>query len=64
MVYILMFQFPECRGFLRRKVKEFLGHYYVRGTADDDRGWEEEDETTVNMESLLSTPHSKVNCWD
>ena len=49
-------QFPECRGFLKRKVKEFLSHYYLKDTEDDNKVQGEEDEAIVNVDSLLYTP--------
>ena len=49
-------QFPECRGFLKRKVKEFVSHYYLKDTEDDNKVQGEEDEATVNVDSLLYTP--------
>ena len=57
----MLFQFPGCRSFLKRKVKEFLSHYYLKGTPDDTQQQqqeeeEEEKEAIVNTDSLLFTP--------
>ena len=51
---LCLLQFPQCRGFLKRRVKEFVSHYYLKGTGDDNG--EEDEATIINTESLHYTP--------